>query len=54
MIGAALLAGLIGVYQGYLNSLVGEGIMRDMRTAWWRTCTGMSLSFSPIPRPARS
>ncbi|GAC1499269.1 MAG: ABC transporter ATP-binding protein [Vulcanimicrobiaceae bacterium] len=23
---------LIGVYQGYLNSLVGEGIMRDIRT----------------------
>jgi ATP-binding cassette subfamily B protein len=32
MIGTALGAGLIGVYQGYLNSFVGEAIMRDIRT----------------------
>ncbi|MBV8118048.1 MAG: ABC transporter ATP-binding protein, partial [Candidatus Eremiobacteraeota bacterium] len=32
MVASALVAGLIGVYQGYLNSLVGEGIMRDIRT----------------------
>jgi ATP-binding cassette subfamily B protein len=32
MIAAAVAGGAIGVYQGYLNSLVGEGIMRDLRT----------------------
>ncbi len=33
MIATALISGLISVYQGYLNSIVGEGIMRDMRTS---------------------
>jgi ATP-binding cassette subfamily B protein len=33
MILAALGSGLLGVYQGYLNSQVGEGIMRDIRTS---------------------
>jgi ATP-binding cassette subfamily B protein len=32
MVIAASVAAVIGVYQGYLNSLVGEGIMRDIRT----------------------
>ena len=32
MIATALGAGLVGVYQGYLNSFVGEAIMRDIRT----------------------
>jgi ATP-binding cassette subfamily B protein len=32
MVGTALAVAVIGVYQGYLNSLVGEGIMRDIRT----------------------
>jgi ATP-binding cassette subfamily B protein len=32
MVLSAALAAIIGVYQGYLNSLVGEGIMRDIRT----------------------
>ena len=32
MVLAALIAGLIGVYQGYLNSYVGEGIVRDIRS----------------------
>jgi ATP-binding cassette, subfamily B, bacterial len=45
MIGAAMLSGLIGVYQGYLNSLVGEGIMRDMRTSMVAHLHRMSLSF---------
>src|SRR5258708_1611010 len=30
MVVSAIGGGLIGVYQGYLNSLVGEGIMRDI------------------------
>jgi ATP-binding cassette subfamily B protein len=45
MVGSALLAGLLGVYQGYLNSLVGEGIMRDMRTSMVAHLHRMSLSF---------
>jgi len=32
MVLSAAIAAIIGVYQGYLNSLVGEGIMRDIRT----------------------
>ncbi|HEY0797521.1 MAG TPA: ABC transporter ATP-binding protein, partial [Candidatus Baltobacteraceae bacterium] len=32
MILTAIGAGLIGVYQGYLNSFIGEAIMRDIRT----------------------
>jgi ATP-binding cassette subfamily B protein len=45
MIGSALVAGLIGVYQGYLNSLVGEGIMRDIRTSMVAHLHRMPLSF---------
>jgi len=30
---SALAAAIIGVLQGYLNSVVGEGIMRDIRTS---------------------
>ena len=36
---------MIGVYQGYLNSLVGEGIMRDIRTSMVSHLHRMSLSF---------
>ncbi|HVR48013.1 MAG TPA: ABC transporter ATP-binding protein [Candidatus Binatia bacterium] len=32
ILGSALLAAAIGVLQGFLNSVVGEGIMRDIRT----------------------
>jgi ATP-binding cassette, subfamily B, bacterial len=32
ILASALLAGAIGVLQGFLNSVVGEGIMRDIRT----------------------
>jgi ATP-binding cassette subfamily B protein len=45
MVASALLAGAIGVYQGYLNSLVGEGIMRDMRTSLVAHLHRMPLSF---------
>lgn len=31
MVLSAVIAGLIGVYQGYLNSVMGEGIVRDIR-----------------------
>jgi len=45
MIVAALLAALIGVYQGYLNSLVGEGIMRDIRTSLVSHLHRMPIAF---------
>jgi ATP-binding cassette subfamily B protein len=45
MVVAALVAALIGVYQGYLNSLVGEGIMRDIRTSLVSHLHRMPISF---------
>jgi ATP-binding cassette subfamily B protein len=45
MIGAALVAAVLGVYQGYLNSLVGEGIMRDIRTSMVSHLHRMPLTF---------
>jgi ATP-binding cassette subfamily B protein len=45
MVATAVLAGLLGVYQGYLNSLVGEGIMRDIRTSLVAHLHKMPLSF---------
>jgi len=45
MILAAAVASLLGVYQGYLNSLVGEGIMRDIRTKLVSHLHSMPISF---------
>ena len=45
MVVSALAAGLIGVYQGFLNSFVGEGIMRDIRTSLVAHLHRMPLSF---------
>ncbi|MDQ2908320.1 MAG: ABC transporter ATP-binding protein/permease [Candidatus Eremiobacteraeota bacterium] len=45
MIGAAAVTALIGVYQGYLNSLVGEGIMRDIRTSLVSHLHRMPIAF---------
>jgi ATP-binding cassette, subfamily B, bacterial len=45
MVVAALAAGVVGVYQGYLNSLVGEGIMRDIRTSLVDHLHRMPISF---------
>ena len=45
MIASALAATGIGTWQGYLNALVGEGIMRDMRDALVRHLHRMPLSF---------
>jgi ATP-binding cassette subfamily B protein len=42
---SALVAGGIGVYQGYLNSVVGEGIMRDIRTSLVNHLHKLPLSF---------
>jgi len=45
ILGSALLAALLGVVQGYLNSVVGEGIMRDIRTQLVAHLHRMPLSF---------
>ncbi|HZT13235.1 MAG TPA: ABC transporter ATP-binding protein [Candidatus Baltobacteraceae bacterium] len=45
MLASALIAALIGVAQGYLNSFVGEGIMRDIRTRLVAHLHRMPLSF---------
>jgi len=45
MIAAAVVAAAIGVYQGFLNSLVGEGIMRDIRTKLVSHLHRMPISF---------
>src|SRR3984957_11017027 len=45
MVASALVAGVLGVYQGYLNSVVGEGIMRDIRTSLVNHLHRMPLSF---------
>ncbi|MBS1996831.1 MAG: ABC transporter ATP-binding protein [Cyanobacteria bacterium SZAS LIN-2] len=45
MVGASLLAGLAGVYQGYLNSKVGEGIIRDLHAALVSHLHKMPLEF---------
>jgi ATP-binding cassette subfamily B protein len=45
MTASALVAGILGVYQGYLNSVVGEGIMRDIRTSLVNHLHRMPLSF---------
>jgi ATP-binding cassette, subfamily B, bacterial len=45
ILGSALISALIGVLQGYLNSLVGEGIMRDIRTNLVEHLHRMPLNF---------
>ena len=45
MVLAAVVSGLVGVYQGYLNSIVGEGIMRDIRTSLVSHLHRMPISF---------
>jgi ATP-binding cassette subfamily B protein len=45
ILASALIAAGIGVLQGYLNSVVGEGIMRDIRTRLVEHMHKMPLSF---------
>lgn len=45
MVLSAMSASLIGVYQGYLNACVGEGIMRDMRVKMLSHMHKMPLEF---------
>jgi ATP-binding cassette subfamily B protein len=45
ILGSALTASIIGVVQGYLNSVVGEGIMRDIRTQLVGHLHKLPLSF---------
>ncbi len=45
MLASALISGLIGVYQGYLSSFVGESIIRDLHTRLVTHLHHMPLSF---------
>jgi ATP-binding cassette subfamily B protein len=45
MVAASLIASLAGVYQGYLNSRVGEGIIRDLHTSLVSHLHKMPLEF---------
>ncbi|HEY9712187.1 MAG TPA: ABC transporter ATP-binding protein [Chroococcales cyanobacterium] len=45
MVLSALAAGFVGVYQGFLNSLVGEGIVRDLRVSLVSHLHRMPLDF---------
>ena len=45
MVLAAVFAAIVGVYQGYLNSFVGEAIMRDIRTSLVSHLHRMPLAF---------
>ena len=45
ILAAAILSMALGVVQGYFNSLVGEGIMRDLRTSLVSHLHRMPLSF---------
>lgn len=45
IVASALAVAAIGVVQGYLNSLVGEGIMRDIRTSLVSHLHRMPISF---------
>ncbi len=45
IVASALVSAAIGVAQGYLNSLVGEGIMRDIRTSLVSHLHRMPISF---------
>lgn len=45
MVASAVLSSLIGVYQGFLNAFVGEGIMRDMRVLMLSHMHRMPLDF---------
>jgi ATP-binding cassette subfamily B protein len=45
ILGSALFSAAVGVLQGYLNSVVGEGIMRDIRTSLVEHLHRMPLQF---------
>jgi ATP-binding cassette subfamily B protein len=45
VLAAAFVAAAIGIVQGYLNSIVGEGIMRDLRTSLVTHLHKMPVSF---------
>jgi ATP-binding cassette subfamily B protein len=45
MILAPIVGGLIGVGQTYLSNIVGQRVMRDLRTSLYRHLQGMSLRF---------
>src|SRR5207248_792645 len=50
MIGAPLLAGLIGVWQNYLVTVVGQGVMFDLRCRMYDRLIRQSLRFFTTTR----
>ena len=45
MIATPIVSGLIGVYQTYLNNLIGQNVMRDFRNRLYEHLQSMSLRF---------
>jgi ATP-binding cassette subfamily B protein len=45
MIALPIVSGLIGVGQSYLNNLIGQGVMQDLRSALYSHLQGMPLRF---------
>ena len=54
MIGIPILTGLLGVGQAYLNNVVGQNVMQDLRNALYATSSGCHCGSSRRPGPARS
>ena len=53
LLGIPILVALIGVAQRYPSSLVGEGIICDLRQSLYGHMQRRVCVFLPIPRPAR-
>ena len=54
MIVLPIISGLIGVGQSYLNNIIGQSVMQDLRTALYAHLQRCRCASSPRPRPARS
>jgi ABC-type bacteriocin/lantibiotic exporter with double-glycine peptidase domain len=54
MIGLPILSGLIGVGQSYLNNVIGQRVMADLRDALYRHLQRMPLRFFRMAAPPRA
>jgi ATP-binding cassette subfamily B protein len=54
MIVIPIVSGLIGVGQTYLNNVIGQSVMRDLRTALYSHLQAMPLRFFTETRTGRS
>jgi ABC-type bacteriocin/lantibiotic exporter with double-glycine peptidase domain len=54
MVVVPALASLLGVWQSYLTTTIGQKVMRDLRAGCSRTCSRCRCGSSPPPGPARS